>query len=107
MIDTELFSQGEDAGYGRGEEIHKPQSHHRLELLLSNDTGNRLLGSGDGIGAINEVSRHSVAAGPEWNVGACFFVSADVPVWLFFSGSCVFSRVLKSCGMNQFYIRFW
>lgn len=65
MIDTERFSQGEDAGYGRGEEIHKPQSHHRLELLLSNDTGNRLLGSGDGIGAINEVSRHSVAAGPE------------------------------------------
>lgn len=69
---------------GRGEEIHKPQSHHRLELLLSNDTGNRLLGSGEAVGAISEVSRHGVAAGPEWNAGACAFVSVSTgcAVWL-------------------------
>jgi hypothetical protein len=79
-----------------GREIHKPQSHHRLELLLSSDTGNRLLGSGEAVKAINEVSRHSVAAGPTWNAGACVFC---VPTVL--CGSPVLRASLSSDGIGS------
>jgi len=55
IVDKELFTQGEDARCRRGEETHKPQSHRRFELLLSNDSRNQWLGSGEAVGAINEV----------------------------------------------------
>jgi hypothetical protein len=45
-----------------------------------------------------------VAAGPEWNVGACFLVSVAVPVWPvwpFFS--CFLKGFQDHAGMNQFY----
>jgi hypothetical protein len=85
-----------------GREIHKPQSHpHRLELLLSTDTGHRMLGSGDGgLGAINEVSRHACCGG----TGMGMLEPAFWCLWLslydsFFSGALCFLKGFQGlCG---------
>lgn len=68
IVDKELFTQGEDARCRRGEETHKPQSHRRLKLLLSNDSRNQWLGSGEVTGAINEVSSRSGSKTECWSL---------------------------------------